>query len=346
MRNFLFELCVNFYFLTLLYDQLNFLRKLTFRKVINILLAKSSFYLSRIYRKPVVWGLPYAYSIEPTGICNLKCPECPTGKGQIKRNTSAIDPGIYTSILDQIAGTTSYLMLYLQGEPYINPNIFEMIGFADKSKVYTCISTNGHYLDKANAEHTVISGLDRLIISLDGTTNETYVQYRQGGSFQVVLSGIKNMVEARKQLKSRTPHIILQFIVFKHNQHQIGEFKQLAKTLGVDTVSIKTAQLYDFEEGNERMTDITRFSRYKRSGGRFKIKKKLRNKCKRLWSIGVITSDGIMAPCCYDKNAEYQIGKVKQSDIKAIWNGNDFMQFRSKVLTNREGIDICRNCNE
>lgn len=327
-------------------DAFNFLRKLTVRKVTNILLAKSSFLVSRIYRKPVVWGLPYAYSIEPTGICNLKCPECPTGKGLIKRKASVINPEMYSSVLDQISGTASYLMLYLQGEPFINPAIFEMIGQAHRLRVYTCISTNGHYLDKINAQRTVLSGLDRLIISLDGTTSETYVQYRQGGSFQVVLSGIRNLVEAKRELKCRTPHIILQFIVFKHNQHQIFEFNKLAKSLGVDAVSIKTAQLYDFEKGNERMTSLARFSRYQKKEDGFVIKKKLRNRCMRLWSIGVVNSDGIMAPCCYDKNADYRVGDLRQLDVKAIWKGNDFMQFRSKMLTNRKGIDICRNCNE
>ena len=337
---------MNLYFVIVNYDSLNFLQKLTLRKISNIFLAKTAFYISRIVRKPVVWGLPYAYSIEPTGICNLKCPECPTGLGLIKRGTTAIKPEIYTSVLDQISNTASYLMLYLQGEPFINPNIFRMIELADQSKIYTCISTNGHYLDKINAERTAKSGLDRLIISLDGTTNETYVQYRQGGSFQVVLAGIKNVVEAKRKLKSRTPHIILQFIVFKHNQHQIKEFKQLAKSLGADATSIKTAQLYDFEQGNERMTDLMKFSRYQKQHGEFVIKKKQKNRCKRLWSIGVITSDGIMAPCCYDKNADHKLGDVNHSVIQLIWKGRNFKQFRSMVLTNRKGIDICRNCDE
>lgn len=339
-------LCLIIIRFTLFYDTLNFLQKLTIRKVFNIFLAKSSFYLSGIIRKPVVWGLPYAYSIEPTGICNLKCPECPTGLGLIRRNTSSINPNLYNTVLGQISDTATYLMLYLQGEPFINPNIFEMIGLANKAKVYTCISTNGHYLDTANAEHTVRSGLDRLIISLDGTTNETYVQYRKGGSLQVVLSGIKNLVEAKQQLQSKTPHIILQFIVFKHNQHQINEFKQLAKSIGSDAISIKTAQLYSFEAGNERMTDLTSFSRYQMVGGKMVVKKKLRNRCKRLWSIGVVNSDGVMAPCCYDKNAEHRVGDLNQLSLQTTWKGQDFTRFRQQILMNRKEVGMCRNCDE
>lgn len=253
---------------------------------------------------------------------------------------------MYTSILGQISDTATYLMLYLQGEPFINPNIFGMISQADQAKVYTCISTNGHYLDTKNAEQTVRSGLNRLIISLDGTTNETYVQYRRGGSLQVVLAGIKNLIEAKQRLKSKTPHIILQFIVFKHNQHEINEFKQLARSLRADAISIKTAQLYNFEAGNERMTDLTNFSRYRKVDSKVVVKKKLHNHCQRLWSIGVVTSDGVMAPCCYDKNADHKIGDVKQTSIKALWKGDGFTQFRLNVLNNRKGIDICSNCDE
>ena len=312
----------------------------------NILKAKASFYLSRIISKPIVWGMPYSYSIEPTGLCNLKCPECPTGKGLITRKGKIIDPAIYTSLLDQISDTACYLMLYLQGEPFINPNIFTMIELAFKKRIYTFISTNGHFLDKENAEKTVRSGLNRLIISLDGTTDETYVQYRKGGSFEVVSAGIKNMVEAKKSLKSSTPYIIIQFIVFKHNQHQIKDIKKLGHSLGVNKTVIKSAQIYDFEKGNQRMTDLSQFSRYRKKGNIFTIKKKLRNRCKRLWSIGVITSDGVMGPCCYDKNADHQMGDTSTISLISSWKGNNFMNFRATILKNRKSIEICRNCNE
>jgi MoaA/NifB/PqqE/SkfB family radical SAM enzyme len=290
--------------------------------------------------------MPYSYSIEPTGLCNLKCPECPTGKGLIARKSRSINPEVYTSLLNQISDTTCYLMLYLQGEPFINPNIFEMIALADRKQIYTFISTNGHFMDEVNAERTVRSGLDRIIISLDGTTNETYVQYRKGGSMEVVLAGIKNLVEAKKQLKSRKPYIIIQFIVFKHNQHQINEVKLLGNTLGANKVEIKSAQLYDFENNNPRLTSLGKYSRYQKSGDTFVVKKKLKNRCKRLWSIGVITSDGVMAPCCYDKNADHRVGDATKVVVKNIWKGRNFNNFRASILTNRKGIDICRNCNE
>jgi MoaA/NifB/PqqE/SkfB family radical SAM enzyme len=262
----------------------------------------------------------------------------------ISRKNKVINEHLYSSLLDQIADTACYLMLYLQGEPFLNPCIFDMIRQASGKRIFTGISTNGHFLDEHSAEQTIRSCLDRIIISLDGTTNDTYNQYRAGGNFQKVLDGIKNLVEMKKRLRSKTPHIILQFIVFKHNQHQIEEFRALGSKLGVNKTELKSAQLHDFEVGNPRMTDIDKFSRYQKKDDIYIIKNKQRNQCKRLWAVGVITSDGVLVPCCYDKTAEHPIGTT-ENNLKSLWKGKEFMKFREQILKKRRDVDICGNCD-
>ena len=83
-----------------------------------------------------------------------------------------------------------YLIFYFQGEPYLNPDFLDMVKYASGKKIYTATSTNAHYLNDANARRTIESGLDRLIISIDGTTQETYQQYRVGGHLNKVLEGL------------------------------------------------------------------------------------------------------------------------------------------------------------
>lgn len=327
-------------------DILNFFQKLTLSKLFNIIIAECSYWLSVILKRPVVWGMPHSFSIEPTSLCNLHCPECPTGKGEILRRNRDININLYKNIIEQIAKTTSYVMLYLQGEPFLNNSIFEMIQLADKKKMYLCISTNGHFMNKENARRTIESGLDRIIISLDGLTPEVYRQYRVRGNFQEVVQGIKNLVEAKKQLKSSTPYIILQFIVFKHNQHQISDVTEFGKSLGINKVQLKTAQLYDFEKGHKMLTDIYAYARYRKAGEGYELKRKMHNSCKRIWTIGVITTDGLMTPCCYDKNATYSFGNVSTQPLNLVWKSSSFMNYRKKVLTDRKAIDICSNCTE
>ena len=112
--------------------------------------------------------------------------------------------------------------------------------------IYTATSTNAHFLTDDNARQTVESGLDRIIISIDGTTQETYQAYRVGGQLDKVLAGTRNLVKWRKALKSRTPYIIFQFLVVRPNEHQINEVQSLAQELEVDDVWFKTAQIYDY----------------------------------------------------------------------------------------------------
>ena len=76
-----------------------------------------------------------------------------------------------------------YLTFYFQGEPYINPKFLEMVSYASKKKIFTSTSTNAHYLDSETARKTVESGLDKLIISIDGTSQDTYEAYRIGGKY-------------------------------------------------------------------------------------------------------------------------------------------------------------------
>jgi len=325
---------------------INFLTKLTFKRLINLIKNHASFWLSSCLGKPVVWGMPYSYSIESASICNLSCPECPTGKGQTVRKNKEISLKLFQTGIEQIAEKAIYLLLYLQGEPYLNRNIFEMIRLAKGKGLYTCLSTNGHFMDQENAYQTVTSGLNRIIISVDGTTNDVYRQYRQGGNLETVLEGIKNLVEAKKSISSNSPYIILQFIVFKQNQHQINEFKNLGHSIGANKTEFKSAQLYDFKNGHPMMTDVEKFSRYQKSGNQYILKKPLRNLCKRIWTTGVLTSDGILIPCCYDKAATYPMGNTGTENLNQLWKGKAFMDFRKKILENRKQFDICCNCDE
>ena len=324
----------------------NFLSKLTFGKIANILKAELGFLLSRLLKRTIILGSPYSYAIEPTSRCNLHCPHCPTGLDTIKRDKGEITMKIYKDFVTQISGEATYLMLYLQGEPFINPNLFEMIQFASMKNIYTCTSTNGHFLDEKNAIQTVLSGLDRIIISLDGTTQEVYQKYRMGGSLQLVLTGIRNLVEAKRNLKSKTPVIILQFIVFKHNQHQISDFIKLGKKLKVDKKELKSAQIYDVNNSNDMLTDIDKYSRYRKDNKGYRLKRKLRNRCGRIFSTAAITHEGSLISCCYDKDGDFTMGNLNEKSFQELWKNRSFNTFRTKVLNNRKGIDICRNCNE
>jgi radical SAM protein with 4Fe4S-binding SPASM domain len=329
-------------------DSINLLSRLTFRRAWNAGKVLSSYYLSKWTHKPVQWGYPISISFEPTTSCNLRCPECPSGLRAFTRPTGMLRNDFFSDTIDQLSKDLLYLVFYFQGEPYLNPNFLDMVKYAASKRIYTATSTNAHYLNDANARRTVESGLDRLIISIDGTTQEVYQQYRVGGKLDKVLEGARNIVKWKKELKSKTPFIFFQFLVVKPNEHQIEDVKKLAKEIGVDEVRFKTAQVYDYEnDPNKLIPTIDKYSRYKKNAkGEFEFKNSLSNHCWRLWHATVISWDGLVVPCCFDKDAQHPLGDLKGKSFKEIWHNDSYVNFRKQVLMSRKNIDICANCSE
>lgn len=323
------------------------LKMLSIRKVWNGALLYKSFWLSRILKKPIVWGKPLALSIEPTTACNLGCPECPSGLKAFSRPTGNMKSNLNEKIIDELGPNLAYINFYFQGEPFINKNIFDLIAYANNKGVYTATSTNAHFLNPESCQKVIDSGLKRLIISIDGTTQEVYEQYRKEGHLDKVIEGTKNIIAAKKQRKSQFPHIIFQFLVVKPNEHQIEDAKKLASDMGVDEIRFKTAQVYSYENGNPLIPSIEKYSRYKKmSNGKYKLKNKMSNHCWRMWSSAVITWDGSVVPCCFDKDATHKLGNLQFVKFADIWKNKDYQHFRKALLTNREEIDICKNCSE
>ena len=329
-------------------DSIGFLRKLTLRRLWNAAKVLSSFYVSRIINKPVQWGLPMSISFEPTTSCNLRCPECPSGLRAFTRPTGMLENSFFRQTIDDIYKDILYLIFYFQGEPYLNRNFLDMVKYASGKGIYTATSTNAHYLTDEVARKTVESGLDRLIISIDGTTQEVYRQYRIGGNLDKVIEGARNIVKWKKELKSKTPFVFFQFLVVKPNEHQVEEIKKLAKEVGVDEVRFKTAQVYDYENDPNQLIPINeKYSRYKKNkNGEHIAKNKMANHCWKLWQANVITWDGLVVPCCFDKDASHQLGNLKNQSFKEIWNNDNYKQFRKELMTSRKNIDICANCSE
>jgi radical SAM protein with 4Fe4S-binding SPASM domain len=311
----------------------------------NLIRIFLGYYISQVLRRPVVWGYPYSLTTEPTNQCNLNCLECPTGNKSTQIPKGKMDFDNYRKIIDDVKSFVIYQMLYFQGEPFLHPDLYKMIKYSDENNIYTSISTNGHFLTSENSTKIVKSGLKRIIISVDGASQESYEKYRLGGKLNVVLKGIKNLTQAKKILKSKYPKIVIQFLAFSHNEDEISEIKSLSKELSVDKLEIKSAQINQ-AENYHLIPKTEKYARYKKTGSKYNIKSKLRNKCFRLWSTMVITWNGSVIPCCFDKDNNYKIGNIISSDTLKIWGSEEFNNFRNALLRNRKGIEICCNCSE
>lgn len=323
------------------------IRTLTIRKLWNLTKIYSSFHYSRFKNKSYHWGNPIKVGIEPTTYCNLRCPECPSGLREFTRPTGMLKPENFQKMVDQLHKDLIYLLMYFQGEPYLNKNFLEMAKYAANKGIYVGTSTNGHYLTSENAKKTVESGLTEVIISIDGMTQDTYEAYRVGGDLEKVKEGVANLVKWRKELKSATPYIIIQFLVVRPNEHQVQEIQDWGKEIGADNVLLKTAQIYDFENGSDLIPTIDKYSRYKQlQNGKWVLKNPLANQCWKLWQGAEITWDGKVLPCCFDKDADYEMGNLLEMDFAEIWRNAAYHSFRNQLLKSRSSLDICQNCSE
>lgn len=297
-------------------------------------------------RKPIVWGMPITYSIEPTNFCNLKCPECPSGTGELTRQLGFLSVENFREIVDQISDTGFYIQLFFQGEPYLNKQLGEMVAYAQKKNVYVSVSTNGNLITPKNIDKLIENVPDKIIFSLDGLDEESYQNYRVGGTFKKADDALNLLIEAKRKLKLKKPFVELQFIVMKQNEHLLEGVNAYSESRGVDRLVFKTMQVSSYDNAIKFLPTDGKYSRYIISNGDYKLKGKQSNHCFALWRTAVITWDKQMVPCCFDKDANYHLGDLRKNSIKEIWKSESYQKFRLGVLTNRKGNPMCNNCTE
>jgi radical SAM protein with 4Fe4S-binding SPASM domain len=254
---------------------------------------------------------------------------------------------LLAELMKEVGPRLAYLNLYFQGEPYLHKGMDDLVKLGRKQGVYTSTSTNAHFLRPERCEAIVESGLNRLIISIDGTTQDTYSSYRVGGQLDKVLEGTENMLRARKKSKSGLPHIVWQFLVVGPNEHQLSEIQSMAKQIGVDELVIKTAQIDAPKDGHPLLTEASSLRRYDRNAeGKWSIRNAFHDECWRMWQGCVMTWDGRIVPCCFDKDAEHAMGTFGDQSFESIWFSEQYDAFRSQIFHARSSIEMCQNCSE
>lgn len=312
----------------------------SFIKPVNLFVSGYSYLKGSVTGKTQINGMPVSISTELTNNCNLNCPHCTSGSGIMLRKRGFMDIDLFKKIMKELNPYLYNVNLYFQGEPMLHPLFFSFVDNCLKTNAV--VSTNGHYLTKDNSEKIVRSGLNKLIISLDGIDQKTYSVYRVNGSVKCVIEGLGNVANAKRRYNSSLK-IEIQFLVNSFNEHQIPEISLLAKTLHA-SLNLKSMQVTDKADIHSWLPSDRRFRRYKIMDGEYSIKNSFPDRCARLWFNPVITWDGKVVPCCFDKNAEYVMGDLNQESFREIWDGPKYRVFRKSILTGRHKIEMCRNC--
>lgn len=293
--------------------------------------------INKLLKNQHAFGMPTNLLIEPTNICNLKCPGCPTGAGILSRPKGHMSFDNFKKIIDEAGGTLEMIMLWNYGEPLLNKDIFKMIKYGRNKNIRVVTSTNAHFLP-GNINNLIESKINKITISLDGASKETYEKYRQNGDFNKVFESIKSLCKE----KPKDLFVELQFIIMRHNEHEVPKIKQLAKEIKVDRLSLKSVWFLDKRLKEKYIDLLPQNKKYQR-----KLEKS--GYCIRPWYHMTIQWNGDVAPCCYDANCHINLGNVFRSGVRGVWNGEKFKNFRKVMKRQYKGekiIKICSQCPE
>lgn len=246
----------------------------------------------------------------------------------------------FQNLLDEVGDTLILLALWNYGESLLNPEIFKMIRYAKEKRVVVTLSTNATLLDDERSESIIDSGLDYLIVSMDGASKATYEKYRPPAHFETILQNVKRLMDWRQQKLTWHPFVDLQLIAMRENTSEIQEMRRLAVDLGVDRLTVKKADYIpsDLRETLLPVQTSHRCSHYDK-------KEEALSYCTRLTLSSVINANGDVVPCCSDIEFQHVFGNVfRDGGFKAIWNNAQYQAFRQQDWNQPGSIDICKNC--
>jgi len=286
---------------------------------------------------------PPTLGMEITNKCNLSCPLCVRAREKLNRPVGVMSLKNYKMVIDSLSDYLIHVRLHAWGEPFLNPDLVEMVHYTHHKGIYTNFHTNGHFLTEKKINGLIDAGLDEITIALDGMSQKTYEKYRKGGDVQIVKSGVKNFCEIKKQRKVNNPLINLQFIVMSHNEHEIEKIKNFAEEIGVDQLIIKTvnAFLVEDEYAKEFIPKNTSYSGYLVSDDKLKFKEEI--PCNFIFMENKINWDGTVSICgCDDTHGGYVRGNFFKDNIQDIIFGEEFIEAKRKSLT--KSFEMCKKC--
>ena len=282
--------------------------------------------------------------LESTNVCNLDCIMCPTGMHIDTRPKGYLDWDLFTAVVDEIAPWAEAVVLHSWGEPLLHKRIYDMIEYAKAKGLWVETSTNATRLTEEAARKILAAGLDRIYLSMDGLTKETYEKVRVKGKFEEVLGNIERFLDLKHELGSPIEADI-QIVRLSETDAEVADFIRRWKSSRADVINIKELDTWGgqidgmaglaVDDDTEHTPDAVA-----------EINGPGRLPCPNLWYHCHIHWDGVLVSCSRDYDAVTPLGNVKNGGVLKTWHGARMRQMRQWHLDGNFCAEQCVNCTE
>jgi len=299
---------------------------------------------SSLLKSNRVSGLPAVIQIEPTDICNLKCPLCPSGEDTTNQKHGFMSYAIFQKILQELGDILIAAYLYGWGEPFLNKEIFRMIEACTAHNILTLIPTNGHCLQTLDEALAVIdAGLTAIIIAIDGSTQEIYQVYRRGGDVEKVKRCAALIEEAKRKRGSLFPYTCMRTVITRDNQDDLPNIEQLARDLGVNMFATKTVGCKTHDKAfRDFEPTAANLRRFEYDGGMREERPPLQ--CIFPMRQPTIKWDGTVIGCEFDYDVENPWGNIGEQEFADIWNSPLALELRHNIRSGKKSTFCEHHC--
>lgn len=318
------------------------------RKIINRIKKLIFWYSFNYYNLTGKALAPVSIGIDPGNICNLKCPLCPTGSGNLNYKRSFMDLATFKTVIDKIP-SLKRISLFNWGEPFLNKEIFEMIKYAKNKKIFVTVHSNFSLKKDNNFFVNIVqSGLDNLTLSIDGAFQARYEKFRVGGDLDLVISNIKTLIDVKNQYQSKKPEIIWKYTINQFNEQEIDVAKKIAAQIGIKFITSKV-EVHDMPDAFFDTPITERNQQWLPKNQEYIHELSVNRPCDRLFTSLVVNPDGKVFPCCYLTDENNVFGDLLKDDFQDIWQ-NDKFRYSRNLFTNKKHSTkpvktACSQCN-
>lgn len=303
-----------------------------------------------------VEALPFHVVLDPSNVCNLSCPLCVQATDPDGRRRRTLDMDDYRELLGRLSRHVIRLDLFGWGEPMLHPRFADLVRLAADRSIFTRTSSHFSLPGDFRPEELIEAGLDYVVASIDGTTQEVYGEYRRGGDLETALRNVESLVHARERLGAARPVVEWQYLVMRHNLQELEEARRRAGEVGVDVMRYGGARgrmvskiLVDtptnFEQSREVLLDPEHPLSEYRPDGR-KTRQEETERCRWLWGRVALHPDGGVSPCWTGWFDEHDYGDWTSRPLEEIWRGETFRRARASACSggSENGDLVCDSC--